>query len=60
MTEQMARWTDLIWSGPAYSKLLLWGFVAGLSENYVLRALGSLATRVGFGEKSQASGQPAE
>jgi hypothetical protein len=55
MTEQMSRWTDLIWSGPAYSKLLLWGFVAGLSENYVLRTLGSLATRVGFGEKSQGS-----
>jgi hypothetical protein len=60
MTEQMHRWTDLIWSGQAYSKLLLWGFVAGLSENYVLRTLGSLAMRVGFGEKSQGSKQPAE
>jgi hypothetical protein len=60
MTEQMHRWTDLIWSGPAYSKLLLWGFVAGLSENYVLRTLGSLAMRVGFGGKSQESKQPAE
>jgi hypothetical protein len=60
MTEQMHRWTDMIWSGPAYSKLLVWGFVAGLSENYVLRTLGSLATRVGFGEKSQVSGQSEE
>jgi hypothetical protein len=60
MTEHMHRWTDLIWSGQAYSKLLLWGFVAGLSENYVLRTLGSLAMRVGFGGKSQESKQPAE
>jgi hypothetical protein len=60
MTEQMHRWTDMIWNGPAYSKLLVWGFVAGLSENYVLRTLGSLATRVGFVGKSQVSGQSEE
>ena len=60
MTEQMSRWTDLIWSGQAYSKLLVWGFVAGLSENYVLRTFGNLAMKVGFGEKSQVSGHSEE
>jgi hypothetical protein len=60
MTENMHQWTDFIWSGTAYPKLLVWAFVAGLSEDYVLRTLGSLATRVGFAGKSGASEQSAE
>lgn len=53
MTEQLHRWTDLIWSAPAFSKLMVWGFVAGLSENYVLRVLGNLVGKISFDDKSQ-------
>jgi len=53
MAEHLHRWTDLIWSAPAFSKLLVWGFVAGLSEHYVLRVLGNLVGRISFDDKSQ-------
>ena len=55
MTEHMPRWTDLIWHGQAYSKLLVWGFIAGLSENHVLRILSQLASKVSLDDKNTAS-----
>lgn len=46
ITEKMPRWLDLIWHGRGFSKLLVWAFVAGLSENHVLRLLSGLVGRL--------------